>query len=108
MASVNWRPKSENIQALAADLSLGLDSFIFVDDNPMETAEVEAHCPGCSALTLPADARLIPQFFDHVSAFDQNGVTGEDRNRTAMYRENTLRRSVLAESLSYADFIRGS
>jgi FkbH-like protein len=104
---VNWRPKSENIQSLAADLSLGLDSFIFVDDNPMETAEVEAHCPGVLALTLPADARLIPRFLDHVWAFDQNSVTGEDRNRTAMYRENTLRRSRLAESLSYADFIRG-
>ena len=104
---VNWRPKSENIQALAAELSLGLDSFIFVDDNPMETAEVEAHCPGVLALTLPADVSLIPRFLDHVWAFDQNGVTGEDRNRTAMYRENTLRRSILAESLSYADFIRG-
>ncbi len=104
---VNWRPKSENIESLAAELSLGLDSFIFVDDNPMETAEVEAHCPGVLALTLPADTRLIPRFLDHVWAFDQNGTTSEDRNRTAMYRENTLRRSVLAESLSYADFIRG-
>ncbi len=104
---VNWRPKSENIQALAAELSLGLDSFIFVDDNPMETAEVEAHCPGVLALTLPADACLIPRFLDHVWAFDQHGVSKEDQSRTVMYRENALRRSVLAESLSYADFIRG-
>jgi FkbH-like protein len=104
---VNWRPKSENIRSLAAELSLGLDSFIFLDDNPMETAEVEAHCPGVLALTLPADGALVPRFLDHVWAFDQNGVTAEDRKRTAMYRENALRRSVLAESLSYADFLRG-
>ncbi|HTC36678.1 MAG TPA: HAD-IIIC family phosphatase [Bryobacteraceae bacterium] len=103
---VNWRPKSENIQALARELSLGLDSFIFVDDNPMETAEVEAHCPGVLALTLPADTELIPRFLDHVWAFDQNGVTAEDRKRTRMYRENALRRGGLAGSLSYADFLR--
>ena len=55
---VNWRPKSENIRSLAAELSLGLDSFIFVDDNPMETAEVKSNCAGVLALTLPAEARL--------------------------------------------------
>jgi FkbH-like protein len=104
---VNWQPKSENIQALAGDLSLGLDSFIFLDDNPMETAEVEARCPGVLALTLPATLELVPRFLDHVWAFDQNGVTAEDRKRTAMYRENALRRSVQAESLSYADFLAG-
>jgi len=104
---VNWRPKSENIQALARELSLGLDSFIFVDDNPMETAEVAAHCPGVLALTLPADGELIPRFLDHVWAFDQNGVTAEDRKRTQMYRENASRQGGLAEALSYADFLRG-
>jgi FkbH-like protein len=103
---VNWRPKSENIQALARELSLGLDSFIFLDDNPMETAEVGAHCPGVLALTLPADTELIPRFLDHVWAFDHNGVTTEDRARTQMYRENAMRRSGLAGALSYADFLR--
>jgi FkbH-like protein len=102
---VNWRPKSENIQSLAAELSLGLDSFIFVDDNPMETAEVQANCPGVLALTLPAKGDLVPRFLDHVWAFDQNGVTADDRKRTAMYRENAVRRSVLSETLSYADFL---
>ncbi len=104
---VNWRPKSENIRALASELSLGLDSFIFLDDNPMETAEVEAHCPGVLALTLPADRSLIPRFLDHVWAFDQTGVTAEDRKRTVMYRENALRGGAQAGALSYADFIRG-
>ena len=105
---VNWRPKSENIRSLAAELSLGLDSFIFVDDNPMETAEVRPNCAGVLALTLPAEVRDVPRFLDHVWAFDQNGVTAEDRNRTAMMRENALRSRLLAESLSYADFIRRS
>ena len=102
---VNWRPKSENIRSLAAELSLGLDSFIFLDDNPMETAEVESNCPGVLALTLPAEVELIPRFLDHVWAFDQNGITAEDRNRTAMVQENASRSRLLTESLSYADFL---
>ncbi len=102
---VNWRPKSENICSLAAELSLSLDSFIFVDDNPMETAEVESNCPGVLALTLPAEVELIPRFLDHVWAFDQLGITAEDRNRTAMVRENASRSRLLTESLSYSDFL---
>ena len=103
---VNWRPKSENLRSLAAELSLGLDSFIFLDDNPMETAEVEAGCPGVVALTLPVKPELVPRFLEHVWAFDQNGATAEDLKRTAMYQESALRRGVLSKALSYADFLR--
>ena len=37
---INWQPKSQNIRSLAQELNLGLDSFIFLDDNPVECAEV--------------------------------------------------------------------
>jgi FkbH-like protein len=104
---VNWQSKAENIRSLAAELSLGLDSFIFLDDNPMETAEVEARCPGVLALTLPAELDPIPRFLDHIWAFDGNGITAEDRRRTAMYRENAERSRVMAEANSYADFLAG-
>ncbi len=52
---INWGPKSENIRALADELQLGLDSFIFVDDDPVVCAEVRAHCP--EVLDAPASAR---------------------------------------------------
>lgn len=42
---INWQPKSENLRALANELGLGLDSFILIDDNPLDCAEVEAACP---------------------------------------------------------------
>ena len=50
---VNWEPKSANIQALAADLKLGLDSFVFVDDSPMECCEVQTGCPTVQCVLLP-------------------------------------------------------
>ena len=42
---INWQAKSNNLKSLAAELNLGLGSFVFLDDNPLECAEVRAHCP---------------------------------------------------------------
>ena len=55
---VNWQPKSENIRSLAQELNLGLDSFIFLDDNPVECAEVRAGCPEVLTLRLPVDGDI--------------------------------------------------
>src|SRR5690606_14926341 len=62
----NWNPKSQSLRELSAELSLGLDSFVFLDDNPAEVAEVAANCPGALALTLPENAEEIPAFLRHL------------------------------------------
>ena len=88
---INWRPKSENLRDLARELALGLDSFIFVDDNPAECAEVEANCPEVLTLALPQADEEIPGFLEHVWAFDRWAVTEEDRRRAQMYGERLKR-----------------
>jgi amino acid adenylation domain-containing protein/FkbH-like protein len=102
---VNWRPKSENLKSIAQELKLGLDSFILIDDNPVECAEVEANCPEVLTLQLPEDPALIPQFLDHCWAFDQLKTTEEDKGRAAMYAQSQLRERLQAQALSFADFI---
>ncbi len=104
---VNWAPKSENLRSLAAELDLGLDSFIFVDDNPLECAEVEANCPGALALRLPPNEEKIPTFLQRVWAFDHLKVTSEDKHRTEYYRANVQRETARTGSLSMEDFLRG-
>jgi FkbH-like protein len=104
---VNWSPKSENLKSIARELNLGLDSFIFVDDNPVECAEVEANCPGVLALQLPEDPEEIPQFLKHCWAFDVLKVTAEDARRGEMYRESRQREELRAQAGSLADFIAG-
>jgi FkbH-like protein len=84
---LNWDSKAENLESLAEELSLGLDSFIFVDDNPRECAEVEDAVPEVLSLALPENASEIPHFLDHVWAFDHPVVTEEDRNRNAYYMQ---------------------
>ena len=59
---INWNLKSENLMALSHELNLGLDSFIFIDDNPVECGEVKINCPKVLTLQLPTDESAIPQF----------------------------------------------
>jgi amino acid adenylation domain-containing protein/FkbH-like protein len=104
---LNWNSKSENLKALAKELQLGLDSFIFVDDNPVECAEVEANCPEVLTLQLPDDPKVIPQFLEHCWVFDCLKLTSEDRNRAEMYRQNHRRAELRVHSTNLRDFIAG-
>ncbi len=104
---INWESKSENIKQLAQELSLGLDSFIFIDDNPVECAEVRAACPSVVTLNLPADDKEIPGFLKNIWAFEKSTVTSEDRKRTLMYQQNLEREQLKQESLSLKSFIDG-
>ena len=100
---VNWNPKSDSVRALASELDLGLDSFIFLDDNPVECAEVAAHCPSVTVLPLPQDEGAL-SFLRHVWAFDLPPVTSADSDRTEQYRRQGERKQSMAGSGSFSEF----
>ena len=106
-SKINWQPKSQNIKELAEELNLGLDSFIFVDDNPLECAEVRANCPEVVTLSLPERLEDIGTFLDHVWVFDTLKSTSEDKKRTRLYRENIKRSSFQDNSSSLKEFLEG-
>ena len=103
---INWSDKAENVKSLARELSLGLESLIFLDDNPVECATVGINCPGVLTLRMPANADAIPAFLDNIWAFDSPPSTAEGRDRTRMYRQNIAREQSGAQ-LSLKDFIEG-
>jgi FkbH-like protein len=84
---LDWRSKTESLPELAAELGLGLESFIFIDDNPKECAEVENGLPEVLSLALPEDISKAPRFLEHVWAFDHPIVTDEDRHRADYYEQ---------------------
>ena len=104
---INWKSKSENIRALAKELNLGLDSFIFIDDNPVECAEVKINYPEVLTLNLPTNPEAIGPFLHHVWAFDHLTLTQEDQRRTKMYQESAARERYHEQSFSLTDFIKG-
>ena len=106
-SKINWLPKSQNIKMLSEELNLGLDSFIFIDDNPVECAEVRANCPEVLTLNLPADPDEITTFLDHAWPFDILKTTDEDQLRTKLYKDNIRRTGYKSESSSLIEFIKG-
>jgi len=103
---INWQPKSENIKSLAQELQLGLDSFIFIDDNSVECAVVKAHCPEVLTLQVPEDITTIPNFLRHIWAFDRLKVTTEDQQRTAFYQQDAQRKQLREQAMTLEDFLK--
>ena len=103
---INWMPKSQNLASLAQALNLGIDSFIFIDDNPVEIAEVRANRPEVLALPWPKASAEALRFLNHTWVFDHFSVTSEDTKRTQMYKANLEREQLLAESTDFSEFFK--
>ena len=103
---INWLPKSQNIKSLAESLNLSLDSFIFIDDNPVECAEVQANCPEVLTLQWPESKKDRQGFIQHTWAFDHFAVTAEDAQRTLMTKQNLQRQLFLKQSTDFESFLK--
>lgn len=104
---INWEPKAANLASLAEELDLGLDSFIFIDDNPKECAEVEEGAPEVLSLALPQPMDELPRWLSHVWAFDHIVVTEEDRRRSANYEKVRAFKRAATGAASMEEFMAG-
>lgn len=106
---MNWEAKSVNLAGLAQELGLGLDSFIMLDDNPVECAEIAASCPEVFVIQVDEPLPGFRTRLERIWVFDQAQVSEEDLRRNQMYRENAKRQqfieSLQQESLSYETFM---
>ena len=104
---INWLGKAENVRSIAEELNIGLDAVAFIDDHPVERAEVRAMLPQVKVLDLPADptkfARIILEspFFQRVTT-----ASAEDRQRTQLYKEQGERAKLLSSVGSKEEFFR--
>jgi len=101
---INWHAKSENLIEIASELNLGLDSFIFVDDDSVQCAEVRSRLPQVNTIQLPSVVSVIPQFIQKNWLFDLNKTKGMGAERSKFYQENQQRHQQQKE-LSLAEFI---
>jgi FkbH-like protein len=101
---INWNPKPQNVVALARELNLGLDAFVFVDDNPVECELMRTEIPQVLTLQLPPDEQ-IESFLSHLWVFDKIAVTNEDTRRTSMYKEEAARKQLEHSAVDIVDFV---
>ncbi|WP_449603682.1 HAD-IIIC family phosphatase [Paenibacillus sp. Marseille-Q9583] len=105
---VNWDSKSDNIQALSKELNLDMSDFIFIDDNPVECAEVKSLSSELITLQFPQLEEEIDAFIKHVWAFDRLKVTREDTRRNEFYKSNLIRKRVEEKAFSFKEFLKDS
>lgn len=105
----SYKPKSAQIKALAEELSLGLDSFVFVDDNPVEIAEVSTALPSVACFRFPESADHLPSFLQQLARlFRREVITDEDRERLEYYRRRTEGMALSDDDgADLSEFLRG-
>jgi FkbH-like protein len=89
---VNWQDKASNLRELANELNLGLDSFVFVDDSPMECELVKELVPEVTVLKVPEKLYDYPALLAPFGLFDTLTLSTEDRQRSRMYRDEVSRK----------------
>lgn len=104
-----YQAKSVLIEQLATQLNLGLDSFVFVDDNPVELAEVGIRLPAVRCIRFPEKDETIPSFCDELTRlFAKDAVTEEDSARTEFYRRQLATKAPSeAAPADLTTFLRG-
>ncbi len=102
---INWDDKPSNLRALANELNIGLDSMIFIDDNPAECELVRREIPECDVITLPDKPYLIPAVVDALPATENIRLTAEDRQKGAMYRARADQRAEEAKASNVEEFL---
>lgn len=103
----NWDDKTENLKAIAARLNIGIDSLVFVDDNPVERARIRQSLPMIAVPDLPHDAAQYVRCLADAGYFEAVAFTSEDRHRAEQYAANAEREALLGSSQSIDEFLRG-
>jgi FkbH-like protein len=101
----NWDDKASNLRAIASELSLGLDSFVFLDDNPLEREWVRSQLPEVAVVELGTSPFHYVRQLDRGRHFEALSLSGEDLARAELYRVEAQRESLRASSDSLDTFL---
>lgn len=102
----NWDPKHENVLAIARALNIGVDSLVFVDDNPAEREIVRAQAPEVAVPELSGSVARYIDVLDKTGYFETVSLSADDLQRSAFYSGNAAREDSASRFATYDDFLR--
>lgn len=104
---INWTDKATNIKELADELNIGLDSFVFVDDNPTERELIRQVLPMVEVPEFPSQPYELPVFFKEIveKYFRVYSVTNEDKKKTEQYKANAQRAQAQRSFVDFDSFL---
>jgi FkbH-like protein len=102
----NWNDKATNIRAIAKELALGLDSFVFLDDNPVERGLIRQELPEVAVPELDSDPATYARTLAAAGYFEAINFSEEDRARAEMYQANARRLSLQGQTADLESYLR--
>jgi FkbH-like protein len=102
----NWNDKASNIRDIAKQLNIGLDSLVFLDDNPFERNLVRAELPMVAVPEVPDDPALVPRVLADAGYFEALSITPEDLERGRLYQSNLARETLRASVTDMDSYLR--
>ena len=93
-ARINWQNKAANLREIAHELNLGLDSLVFLDDNPAERGLVRQELPEVLTPEMPRDPALYTRLLQGLDVFETLALTEEDKRRAQLYQEQQARKEL--------------
>jgi FkbH-like protein len=103
----NWDDKPANLRGIAEELSIGLDTLVFLDDNPFERGLVRENLPMVAVPELPEDPVLWPQTLAASGYFESTAITADDQARSAQYQQNQARARSRDEATDLDAYLAG-
>ena len=102
---INWGDKVSNMTALAKELNLGIDSFVFLDDDPFQENLMREAFPSVATIASKDEKELV-EHLKRFPGFVSFTLTEEDRRRGEMYAQERERRTLEASSQTLEDFLK--
>ena len=104
---INWTDKATNIKEIAEELNIGLDSFVFIDDNPTERELIKQVLPMVEVPGFPVQPYELPVFFKEIveKYFRVYSVTSEDKKKTEQYKANAQRAQAQRSFVDFDSFL---
>jgi FkbH-like protein len=101
----NWDPKPENLRAIAEELNVGLDSMVFVDDNPAERALVSAELPEITVPDVGSEVSAFAEILEREGYFEVHKIVQDDLSRAEFYNSNSQRKASESHFRDYGEFL---
>jgi FkbH-like protein len=102
----NWQDKASNLRSIAQQLNIGLDSLVFVDDNPFERTLVRQELPMVAVPEVSDDPTYTAEILAAAGYFEGTSVTEEDRVRGSQYQGNLQREALKATTTDLPSYLR--
>lgn len=106
MFVANWEDKASNIRNIQQTLNLGMDSFVFLDDNPFERNMVHSLIPEITVPELPEDPAQYLSYLQSLNLFETASYSEEDQKRTKQYQAEIGRASLQKQFTSVDDYLK--